>query len=271
MAWAAARPTSSPAACAPLRWLATGARRDFRRCPPPPKPACPTYKVATWYGIWAPKGSPREATTAMQAEMRKALNADDLKATWTAWAPIRPTCGARTSAAFRLRAAFPKKLDGIAIETADTPQALFYTWRDLERGTAMLANLIGSLALPPESRIAVQTEKSVEALMLYLAVLRAGHVYLPLNTAYQAGEVSTSSATPNRPWWCAAAATPAGSAIVRAAGVRHVFTLDDDRTGSLLDAPPARATGTRRWCARPMIWRPSCTPAAPPDAARAPC
>jgi tripartite-type tricarboxylate transporter receptor subunit TctC len=43
----------------------------------------PTYKVATWYGIWAPKGSPREALAAMQAEMRKALNADDLKATWT--------------------------------------------------------------------------------------------------------------------------------------------------------------------------------------------
>jgi hypothetical protein len=39
------------------------------------------------------------------------------------------------------------------------------------------------------SRIAVQTEKSVEALMLYLAVLRAGHVYLPLNTAYQASEI----------------------------------------------------------------------------------
>ena len=39
------------------------------------------------------------------------------------------------------------------------------------------------------ARIAVQVEKSVEALMLYLAVLRAGHVYLPLNTAYQAAEI----------------------------------------------------------------------------------
>jgi malonyl-CoA/methylmalonyl-CoA synthetase len=89
----------------------------------------------------------------------------------------------------RLRAAFPSDLDAIAIETADGPAPLRYTWRDLERGTAMLANLIDSLDLPPESRIAVQTEKSVEALMLYLAVLRAGHVYLPLNMAYQAGEM----------------------------------------------------------------------------------
>jgi tripartite-type tricarboxylate transporter receptor subunit TctC len=42
-----------------------------------------SYKVATWYGIWAPKGTPRELVAAMQAEMRKALNSDELKATWT--------------------------------------------------------------------------------------------------------------------------------------------------------------------------------------------
>jgi tripartite-type tricarboxylate transporter receptor subunit TctC len=43
----------------------------------------PNYLVATWYGIWAPKGTPREIVAAMQNEMRKALNGDDLKATWT--------------------------------------------------------------------------------------------------------------------------------------------------------------------------------------------
>jgi tripartite-type tricarboxylate transporter receptor subunit TctC len=43
----------------------------------------PTYKVATWYGIWTPKGTPRELVTAMQNEMRKALTSDELKATWT--------------------------------------------------------------------------------------------------------------------------------------------------------------------------------------------
>lgn len=43
----------------------------------------PTYQVATWYGIWAPKGTPRDAVTAMQGEMRKAMNSDELKATWT--------------------------------------------------------------------------------------------------------------------------------------------------------------------------------------------
>ncbi len=43
----------------------------------------PTYKVATWYGIWAPKGTPRETVERMQAEMRKALESDELKAQWT--------------------------------------------------------------------------------------------------------------------------------------------------------------------------------------------
>ncbi len=41
------------------------------------------YEVATWYGIWAPKGTPRDAVSAMQAEIRKALTSDELKATWT--------------------------------------------------------------------------------------------------------------------------------------------------------------------------------------------
>jgi tripartite-type tricarboxylate transporter receptor subunit TctC len=43
----------------------------------------PNYQVATWYGLWAPKGTPRELVTAMQNELRKALNSDELKATWT--------------------------------------------------------------------------------------------------------------------------------------------------------------------------------------------
>ena len=41
------------------------------------------YQVATWYGLWAPKGTPKEVIDTMQAEMKKALNSDELKATWT--------------------------------------------------------------------------------------------------------------------------------------------------------------------------------------------
>ena len=133
-----------------------------------------------------------------------------------------------------LRGAFPADLDAVAIETADDAP-LHYSWRDLDRGTAMLANLLDSLGLPEGSRIAVQAEKSVEALMLYLAVLRAGLVYLPLNTAYQRDEIAyfIGNAEP-AVVVCARKNFGWVSRIAFAAGTTHVFTLDDDRSGSLL-------------------------------------
>jgi len=42
----------------------------------------PTYQVATWYGLWAPKGTPQAAIDAMTAEMKRALGSDELKAAW---------------------------------------------------------------------------------------------------------------------------------------------------------------------------------------------
>jgi malonyl-CoA/methylmalonyl-CoA synthetase len=134
-----------------------------------------------------------------------------------------------------LRAAFPADLDAVAIETGDG-EPLAYTWRDLDRGTAMLANLLGSLDLPAGARIAVQTEKSVEALMLYLAVLRAGFVYLPLNTAYQSAEIDyfIGNAEPSVVV-CSGKNFGWVSRIAFKAGTAHVFTLNENRTGSLLE------------------------------------
>ena len=42
----------------------------------------PGYQVATWYGLWAPKGTPKEIVAQMQAEMKKAFASDELKASW---------------------------------------------------------------------------------------------------------------------------------------------------------------------------------------------
>ena len=132
-----------------------------------------------------------------------------------------------------LRANFPADLNATAVETDN---GLHYSWRDIERATAMLANLLVSLKLPVGSRIAVQVEKSVEAMLLYLATLRAGYVFLPLNTAYQSAEIEyfIGNAEPavvvcskkNFGWV---------SKIAFKAGTQNVFTLDDDRTGSLLE------------------------------------
>ena len=135
-----------------------------------------------------------------------------------------------------LRAAFPADLDQIAVETT-SPQGepLLYTWRDLDHASARIANLLASLKLPEGSRVAVQVEKSVEAMLLYLATLRAGYVFLPLNTAYQSGEIEyfVGNAEP-----AVVVCTPGNfgwvSKIAFNAGTQHVFTLGDDRTGSLL-------------------------------------
>ena len=43
----------------------------------------PNYQVSTWYGLWAPKGTPREIVERMEAEMQKAFATDELKTMWT--------------------------------------------------------------------------------------------------------------------------------------------------------------------------------------------
>ena len=133
-----------------------------------------------------------------------------------------------------LRNAFPSDLDTTAIEDAERGGC--YTWHDLDRGTAMIANLLESLDLPAGSRIAAQTDKSVEALMLYLAVLRAGFVYLPLNSAYQAAEIEyfLGNAEP-AVFVCTSRAFGTLSKIAFRAATTFVFTLDADRSGSLLE------------------------------------
>jgi len=132
-----------------------------------------------------------------------------------------------------LRAAFPAQLDSAAVET---DHGLVYSWRDLDRASAMMANLFNGLKLPKGSRIAVQVEKSVEALMLYLATLRAGYVFLPLNTAYQSAEIEyfIGNAEP-AVVVCSGANFAWVSKIAFKAGTQHVFTLNDDRTGTLLE------------------------------------
>jgi len=136
-----------------------------------------------------------------------------------------------------LRAAFPANLDEAAVEAVSPHgEPLNYSWRDLDRISARMANLLASLQLPEGSRIAAQVEKSVEAMLLYLATLRAGHVFLPLNTAYQSAEVEyfVGNAEP-----AVVVCTPKNldwvSRIATAAGAAHVFTLGDDRDGNLLE------------------------------------
>jgi len=133
-----------------------------------------------------------------------------------------------------LAAGFPHDRDDCAIET---PDGRCWTWRDLDRATGRLANLLASLRLPAGSRVAAQVDKSVEALCLYLATLRAGHVFLPLNPAYRGAEVEyfVGNAEP-AVVVCAPGHLDWVTPIARAHRVRRVWTLGDDRRGTLLEA-----------------------------------
>jgi malonyl-CoA/methylmalonyl-CoA synthetase len=137
-----------------------------------------------------------------------------------------------------LAAGFARDRSTCAIEVPRAGQApLRYSWLDIDRATAMLAALLTSLGLPADARLAVQVDKSVEALLLYLACLRAGYVYLPLNTAYRQAEVDyfVEDAEP-----AVVICSPANHAwmtdIAKRRGVAHVFTLGEHRDGSLLRA-----------------------------------
>jgi malonyl-CoA/methylmalonyl-CoA synthetase len=77
---------------------------------------------------------------------------------------------------------------------ADAPFAHFpngsgYVYADVLAVSARFANAITGLGVKKGDRVAVQVEKSIEALMLYLACVRAGAIFLPLNTAYTPAEI----------------------------------------------------------------------------------
>ncbi|MFK3666812.1 malonyl-CoA synthase [Ochrobactrum teleogrylli] len=81
-----------------------------------------------------------------------------------------------------------------AISTTDatfieTQAGKIWTYGDMLALSARLANVLVECGVEPGDRIAVQVEKSAEALMLYLACLRCGAVYLPLNTGYTVAEL----------------------------------------------------------------------------------
>ena len=114
------------------------------------------------------------------------------------------------------------------------------SYGEAEATCARYASLLAGLGLAPGDRVAVQVEKSPEALLLYLACLRAGLVYLPLNSAYQQGEVGyfLGNAEPG-----AVVAQPRSmpwlEPLAAGRGIRHVFTLDEHGQGSLVQAAGA--------------------------------
>ena len=112
-----------------------------------------------------------------------------------------------------------------------------WTYADAERESARLANCLIQLGLQPGDRVTVQVEKSPQALFLYLACLRAGLVYHPLNTAYTSSELDffIGDAQPGLVV-CDSTATSTIAELPAMGGALPLLTLDADGSGSLIAA-----------------------------------
>jgi tripartite-type tricarboxylate transporter receptor subunit TctC len=64
--------------------MVSGAKRNpaFPDVPCSAEVGLPDYTVTTWYGLWAPKGTPADIQAHIVDEVRKAINTEELKAIW---------------------------------------------------------------------------------------------------------------------------------------------------------------------------------------------
>src|SRR5215204_2325291 len=134
---------------------------------------------------------------------------------------------------------FSRLFDGLddssrlAIEQLDGTRI---SYRDLIAQAGRMANLLVSRGVKPGDRVAAQTEKSVPGLVLYLAAVRAGAVYLPLNTAYTLNELEYFIGDAEPSLVVCDPAKAEGFTPITAKVGANVETLDANGRGSLTDA-----------------------------------
>ena len=123
--------------------------------------------------------------------------------------------------------------DRLALEMLDGTRI---SYGDLIARAGRVANVLVGAGVKPGDRVAAQTEKSVAGLVLYLATVRAGAVYLPLNTAYTLTELEyfITDAEPSLVV-CDPARAEGINAIAAKINAR-VMTLGADGMGSLTEA-----------------------------------
>ena len=140
-----------------------------------------------------------------------------------------------------LAAGFPSQTDAPCMILAD---GRVWTYQDVQHASGRIANLLVALGLRPGDRVAAQVEKTPEALVLYLATLRAGMVFLPLNPAYQRHEIDyfLGDARPGL-FVCRPQSRALADELAAKQGVAHVLELDDAGRGSLIDAAAPHDNG----------------------------
>ncbi|MBK1697889.1 malonate--CoA ligase [Rhodovibrio salinarum] len=133
----------------------------------------------------------------------------------------------------RFLAVFSERGDAPAIELAD---GTTWSYAQLTDQVGRLARRLVEAGVEPGDRVAIQVDKSPQALFTYLACFQAGAVYLPLNTAYTGPEVSyfLSDAQP-RCFVCDPRRADELAPIAGEAGVSAVLNMDPTGAGTLTD------------------------------------
>jgi malonyl-CoA/methylmalonyl-CoA synthetase len=134
------------------------------------------------------------------------------------------------------------------------------TYADLISFSGRLANALIRVGVKPGDRVAAQVEKSPEALLLYLAALRAGAVYLPLNSAYTSSELRyfLGDAEPTV-FVCRPEVAAEMNALATEVGVPRVETLGPNGEGSLIERPVRKRRSSRMSRGHETTSRPSST------------
>jgi len=111
-----------------------------------------------------------------------------------------------------------------------------YTYEDIDRESARLARFLVALGIKIGDRVSVQVDKSPAALALYLACLRGGFVFHPLNPGYQPAELEyfLANAAPTIVV-CDSSKLAAIQPLADNAGIERVLTLDSKGQGSLIE------------------------------------
>jgi malonyl-CoA/methylmalonyl-CoA synthetase len=133
-----------------------------------------------------------------------------------------------------LRAGFPLDRPFLTM-----PDGRRWSYGEIDALSAHMAGALATAGANPGDRLCVQVDKSAENVALYLAALRAGLVYTPLNTAYTADEVAyfLADAKPSL-FICRPESIGTLGAVAANAGAR-ILTLGRSGEGTLLDADAA--------------------------------
>lgn len=126
------------------------------------------------------------------------------------------------------------------LTTADERE---FSFADVDNCSAQIAAFMVDLGVRRGDRVSVQVRKSPQNLCLYLACLRAGFVFHPLNLGYKKAELGyfIGNAEPEL-IVCDSDNEAEICAIGKEAGVKRVYTLDGDGSGSLIDGASVKAS-----------------------------